>query len=49
MVRELTEWEETYSDKIKKLNDEVTLDVITHFIKKNSKWITRNIPKSKPT
>ncbi|MBO0180285.1 AAA family ATPase, partial [Vibrio parahaemolyticus] len=34
MVRELTEWEETYSDKIKKLNDEVTLDVITHFTKK---------------
>ncbi|MDW1913262.1 Lon-like protease helical domain-containing protein, partial [Vibrio sp. 707] len=28
MVRELTEWEDTYSDKIKKLNDEVTLDVI---------------------
>ncbi|MCK6263730.1 AAA family ATPase [Vibrio sp. ZSDE26] len=33
MVRELTEWEETYSEKIKKLNDDVTLDVITHFIK----------------
>ncbi|MGC9404378.1 MULTISPECIES: Lon protease family protein [Vibrio] len=33
MVRQLTEWEEGYSEKIKKLNDEVTLDVITHFIK----------------
>ncbi|WP_047043113.1 Lon protease family protein [Vibrio mexicanus] len=33
MVRQLTEWEETYSEKIKKLNDEVTKDVITHFIK----------------
>ncbi|WP_428774457.1 Lon protease family protein [Vibrio sp.] len=34
MVRQLTEWEETYSEKIKKLNDEVTLDVIAHFIKR---------------
>lgn len=33
MVRQLTEWEESYSEKIQKLNDEVTLDVITHFIK----------------
>ncbi|MGR5470376.1 ATP-dependent protease, partial [Vibrio astriarenae] len=33
MIRELTEWEENFSEKIKKLNDEVTLDVITHFIK----------------
>lgn len=33
MVRQLTEWEETYSEKIKKLNDDVTLDVISHFIK----------------
>lgn len=33
MVRQLTEWEESYSEKIKKLNDEVTLDVIAHFIK----------------
>ncbi|MBA5763804.1 AAA family ATPase [Vibrio sp. 404] len=33
MVRELTEWEETFSEKIKKLNDDVTLDVIAHFIK----------------
>ncbi len=33
MVRHLTEWEESYSEKIKKLNDDVTLDVITHFIK----------------
>lgn len=33
MVRQLTEWEEAYSEKIKKLNNEVTLDVITHFIK----------------
>lgn len=33
MVRQLTEWEESYSEKIKKLNDDVTLDVISHFIK----------------
>ncbi|NAX06375.1 AAA family ATPase [Vibrio sp. V30_P3S12P165] len=33
MVRQLTEWEEAYSEKIKKLNDDVTLDVISHFIK----------------
>lgn len=33
MVRNLTEWEESYSEKIKKLNDDVTLDVISHFIK----------------
>lgn len=33
MVRQLTEWEEAYSEKIKKLNDDVTLDVIGHFIK----------------
>ncbi|WP_260260333.1 Lon protease family protein [Vibrio intestinalis] len=33
MVRELTEWEESYSEKIKKLNDDVTLDVVAHFIK----------------
>ncbi|NAX39887.1 AAA family ATPase, partial [Vibrio sp. V26_P1S5P106] len=31
MVRQLTEWEEAYSEKIKKLNDDVTLDVISHF------------------
>ncbi|MGF1742330.1 AAA family ATPase [Vibrio profundum] len=34
MVRQLTEWEEAYSEKITKLNNEVTLDVITHFIKR---------------
>ncbi|POF52771.1 ATP-dependent protease, partial [Vibrio vulnificus] len=33
MGRKLTEWEESYSEKIKKLNDDVTRDVITHFIK----------------
>ncbi|MBY8020031.1 AAA family ATPase [Vibrio fluvialis] len=33
MVRQLTEWEESYSEKIKKLNDDVTLDVIGHFVK----------------
>lgn len=37
MVRQLTEWEEAYTEKIKKLNDEVTLDVITHFIKQLKK------------
>ncbi|MGY2574344.1 Lon protease family protein [Vibrio sp. C8] len=33
MVRHLTEWEESYTEKIKKLNDDVTLDVVAHFIK----------------
>jgi len=37
MSRELTELEETYTEKIQKLNDEVTLDVITHFIKQLKK------------
>jgi lon-related putative ATP-dependent protease len=41
MVRQLTEWEESYSDKIKKLNDEVTLDVIAHFIKQLKKDYSR--------
>ncbi|GEM79228.1 Lon protease family protein [Vibrio superstes] len=33
IIRDLTEWEEQYSDKIQKLNSDVTLDVIGHFIK----------------
>ncbi len=33
MVRQLTGWEEEYSEKIQRLNEEVTLDVISHFIK----------------
>ncbi|GAM63166.1 ATP-dependent protease La type II [Vibrio ishigakensis] len=33
LIRDLTEWEEGYSEKIQKLNSDVTLDVITHFIK----------------
>ncbi|MGB2079192.1 MAG: Lon protease family protein, partial [Vibrio sp.] len=33
MVRELTEWEEEYTDKVKKLNDETTLEVLRHTIK----------------
>ncbi len=37
MVRQLTEWEEAYSEKIQKLNDDVTLDVIAHFIKELKK------------
>ncbi|WP_068718687.1 Lon protease family protein [Vibrio tritonius] len=37
MVRQLTEWEEGYSEKIKKLNDEVTMGVIGHFIKQLKK------------
>ncbi len=41
MVRQLTEWEETYSEKIQKLNDDVTLDVITHFIKALKKEYAR--------
>ncbi|WP_261818075.1 Lon protease family protein [Vibrio gallicus] len=32
LIRSLTEWEEEYSDKIQKLNTEVTLEVIAHFI-----------------
>lgn len=32
MVRELTEWEEKYTNKVKKLNDETTLEVLTHHI-----------------
>ncbi|MBD1557701.1 AAA family ATPase [Vibrio sp. S9_S30] len=37
MVRQLTEWEETYTEKIQKLNSDVTLDVISHFIKQLKK------------
>ncbi|BCL73463.1 putative ATP-dependent protease [Vibrio nigripulchritudo MADA3029] len=37
MVRQLTEWEEAYTEKIHKLNSEVTLDVISHFIKQLKK------------
>ncbi|USD66986.1 ATP-binding protein [Vibrio sp. SCSIO 43136] len=33
MVRQLTEWEDAFTEKIAKLNSEVTLDVISHFIK----------------
>ncbi|GAD79986.1 Lon protease family protein [Vibrio ezurae] len=33
IIRDLTEWEEQYTDKIQKLNSDVTLDVIGHFIK----------------
>ncbi|MEZ9847205.1 Lon protease family protein [Vibrio breoganii] len=33
IIRDLTEWEEQYSDKIQKLNSDVTLDVIGHFVK----------------
>ncbi|OAN10995.1 ATP-dependent protease [Photobacterium jeanii] len=32
IVRKLTEWEETYSDKVQKLNEEVALEVIAHVI-----------------
>lgn len=34
MSRQFTQWEEAYAEKIQKLNDETTLDVIAHFIKK---------------
>ncbi len=37
MVRQLTEWEESYTEKIQKLNSDVTLDVISHFIKQLKK------------
>ncbi|MBY5946226.1 ATP-binding protein [Photobacterium rosenbergii] len=33
IVRQLTELEEEFSDKIQKLNEEVALDVVAHFIK----------------
>ncbi|MDV5167785.1 ATP-binding protein [Photobacterium rosenbergii] len=33
IVRQLTELEEEFSDKIQKLNEEVALDVVSHFIK----------------
>jgi lon-related putative ATP-dependent protease len=37
MVRELTELDDTFSEKIKKLNQNVTLDVINHIIKRLKK------------
>ncbi len=37
VVRKLTEWEDTFSEKMKKLNEDVTLDVIAHLIKKLKK------------
>ncbi|SJN40417.1 ATP-dependent protease La Type II [Vibrio casei] len=33
MVRQLTEWEEAFSEKMKKLNDETALEVFRHLIK----------------
>lgn len=33
IIRNLTAWEEEYTEKIQKLNASVTLEVITHFIK----------------
>ncbi|MGR5150813.1 Lon protease family protein [Photobacterium swingsii] len=33
IVRKLTEWEETYSDKLQKLDEEIALEVIAHVIK----------------
>ncbi|MFC3023495.1 Lon protease family protein [Vibrio zhugei] len=41
VVRKLTECEEEYTDKIKKLNDEVTRGVITHVIKQLKKDYSR--------
>ncbi|MGF1692722.1 Lon protease family protein [Photobacterium kagoshimensis] len=32
IVRKLTEWEETYSDKLQKLDEEIALEVIAHVI-----------------
>ncbi|MBY6195571.1 Lon protease family protein [Vibrio hangzhouensis] len=37
MARELTDWEETFTDNIQKLNEEVTLGVISHLIRKLKK------------
>ncbi|MDX1304397.1 ATP-binding protein [Photobacterium sp.] len=33
IIRQLTEWEEEFSDKLQKLNEEVALEVLSHFIK----------------
>lgn len=33
MIRQLTEWEEAFSEKMKKLNDETALEVFAHLIK----------------
>ncbi|SHO57000.1 Lon protease family protein [Vibrio quintilis] len=44
MVRQLSEWEETYTEKIKKLNDEVTGEVLTHFIKQLKKDYSEYAP-----
>ncbi len=33
MIRQLTEWEEAFSEKMKKLNDETALEVFSHLIK----------------
>lgn len=33
IAREMTDWEEEFSDKIQKLNEEVALGVVSHFIK----------------
>ncbi|NAW67314.1 Lon protease family protein [Photobacterium halotolerans] len=33
IARQLTDWEEEFSDKIQKLNEEVALEVVSHFVK----------------
>ncbi len=40
MVRQLTEWEDTFSEKMQKLNEDVTLDVIALQIKKLKKMFS---------
>ena len=42
VVRKLTEWEEDFSEKNKKLNDEVTQGVIGHFIKELKKEYSKH-------
>ncbi|UXI03540.1 Lon protease family protein [Photobacterium sp. TY1-4] len=46
IVRQLTEMEEEFSDKFEKLNEEVALDVVVHFIKPLKK-IYKGLPEVK--
>ncbi|UTV29503.1 Lon protease family protein [Photobacterium atrarenae] len=46
IVRQLTEMEEEFSDKIQKLNEEVALDVVVHFIKPLKK-VYKGLPEVK--
>ncbi|MFV0576670.1 MAG: Lon protease family protein [Vibrio sp.] len=41
MIRQLTEWEEAFSEKMKKLNDETALEVFGHLIKALKKFYSK--------